>query len=229
MLFPGSLPPGRCRVRSPPTSRSSPAMRESPRRIPIVLLLAAAVVTFATLGSCGRGPRPAAPAGIAGPSAGSVLLLPTVPVTDGASLKLDLGASSVVAGGTCQATVTLAAALANGAGQIALSSSDPAASVPAKVILHPGSTVATFTVTTNPVSATTSVAITATLGTAIGTATLSVTPAPVPPPPPPAALASVSVSPTSMTGGGSAQGTVTLAAAAPTGGVVVGLASSSAA
>src|SRR5437667_12719476 len=46
-----------------------------------------------------------------------------------------------------------------------------------------------------------------------------------PPPPPPASLSSVSVTPTSVVGGNSSQGTVTLTAGAPAGGAVVGLSS----
>ncbi|HEV2708449.1 MAG TPA: SBBP repeat-containing protein [Pyrinomonadaceae bacterium] len=51
-------------------------------------------------------------------------------------------------------------------------------------------------------------------------------PTPVPAPTPAASLSSVSLNPSSVTGGGSVQGTVTLTAAAPSGGATVTLASS---
>jgi hypothetical protein len=60
------------------------------------------------------------------------------------------------------------------------------------------------------------------------TATFTVNPAPPPPPPPLPALASLSLNPTSIVGGNSVTGTVTLSAAAPSGGSVVTLGSSNA-
>ena len=57
------------------------------------------------------------------------------------------------------------------------------------------------------------------------TAQAASTPPPPPPPPSPASLSAVSVSPTSVVGGSTSQGTITLTGAAPSGGAVVSLSS----
>jgi hypothetical protein len=63
--------------------------------------------------------------------------------------------------------------------------------------------------------------LTATYNGVSGTATLTVTPQP-----PPASLSSITLSPTTVVGGASSQGTVTLTSGAPAGGAVLALASS---
>jgi hypothetical protein len=142
--------------------------------------------------------------------------------------SITLNPTSVVGGGPVQGTATLTAPAPTGGAGVTLSSSNTAvATLPASVTVTAGGTSATFTITTSAVSTSTPVTITGAYGGATRTATLTVTP---PPPPPPAAsLSAVSVSPTSVVGGASAQGTVTLTAAAPTGGFGVTLSSDSSA
>jgi photosystem II stability/assembly factor-like uncharacterized protein len=133
-----------------------------------------------------------------------------------------LNPMNVTGGSTSTGMVQLNVVAPAGGVAIALSSSEPAvASVPANVTVAAGATSATFTIFTTAVTASTTVTITASLSGATKSALLSVNPA--------VALASVGLSPTSLTGGASSIGTVTLSAAAPAGGAVIGLASTDAA
>jgi hypothetical protein len=136
-----------------------------------------------------------------------------------------LNPASVVGGATSQGTASLTSAAPAGGAVVTLSSSNmSAATVPASVTIPAGAFSATFSVSTASVTASTSVTISGAFGGATRNATLTVTPPPAPPPP--ASLSSISVTPASVTGGSSAQGTVTLTSAAPTGGLVVALSTS---
>ena len=121
-----------------------------------------------------------------------------------------------VAGGTnATGTVTLGSAAPSGGVAVSLGSNLPgSASVPASVTVPAGATSASFTVTTFPVDNTT-VQLSATLGSVTQFASLGITRA--------AALTALSLSPTTVAGGSSSTGTVTLSAAAPSGGTVVTL------
>ncbi len=151
-----------------------------------------------------------------------------------ASLTLD--PTSVVGGSATSRGFAQLSILAPSGG-IVVTLSVPAgspASVPASVTVPAGSAGVAFTVTTSSVSSSTPVTVTGTAGGVTRTAVLTVTPAAAPPPPPPpppasAALAGVTTSPTTVAGGGTAQGTVSLTAAAPSGGFAVGLSDGSAA
>jgi hypothetical protein len=139
---------------------------------------------------------------------------------------LSLSPSTVTGGNSSQGTVTLTSAAPTGGASVALSSSNPAvASVPPSVTVPAGSTSAAFAVTTSSVSASTSATISAAYGGVTRTASLAVQPATTTTP---AALSALSLSPTSVTAGGTSQGTVTLTAAAPSGGASVALSSGNA-
>lgn len=143
----------------------------------------------------------------------------TSPVAPSASVAVALSAASVAVGGTVQGTVSLSAPAAAAVG-IALASSNPAvATTPASVTIAAGASSTTFAVTgVAPGTAT----ITATAnGATAQSSTLTVTA-------PRAVLAGVSLSPTSVVEGGSVAGTITLTAAAPTGGVIVSMSGSDA-
>jgi hypothetical protein len=138
--------------------------------------------------------------------------------------SLSVNPTTVAAGTSSTATVVINAPAPSGGASVQLSSMSPA-SVPSTVIVPAGATSATFAVSTSSVGATTQAKLWAVLNTTWG-AVLTVTPgsgggAPT--------LSSLSLSPTSVTGGGTSQGTVALTAAAPSGGSVVTLASSNAA
>ncbi|MCX7925686.1 MAG: S8 family serine peptidase [Fimbriimonadales bacterium] len=144
---------------------------------------------------------------------------PTQPSLD----TLSLNPTSVVGGNSSTGTVTLTAAAPSGGFVVNLSSSNPSvASVPSSVTVPAGATSANFTVSTSAVSSSTSVTITASAGSVSRTATLTVNPATTN-----VTLQSLTISPTSVWGGSSATGTVTLSGPAPAGGAVVQLRSNS--
>jgi len=137
--------------------------------------------------------------------------------------SLTLNPTSVAGGNSSTGTVTLSGPAPAGGAQVALSSSNTAAAtVPSSVTVPAGATSATFTVSTSVVTASAAVTISAAYGGATRTASLAVTPAAPPPP----TLASLGLNPTSVTGGNSSTGTVTLSGPAPAGGAQVALSSS---
>jgi len=136
--------------------------------------------------------------------------------------SLSLDPTSVTGGNSSTGTVTLSGPAPSGGAQVALSSSNAAARVPASVTVAVGATSATFTVSTSAVAASTTVSISAIYGGVTRSASLTVTPAAPPPP----TLSSLTLNPTSLTGGNSSTGTVTLSSAAPSGGAQVALSSS---
>ena len=114
--------------------------------------------------------------------------------------------SSVVGPASATGTVTLTAGAPAGGAVVTLTSSNPgAASVPGSVTVAAGATTATFGVTTTAVGANTSVTLSGSYSGVTRTATLTVTPVP-----PPTSLSSLTLNPTSVTGGTSSTGTVTL-------------------
>ena len=141
-----------------------------------------------------------------------------------ASLTLD-PTSTVGTGGSSFGRVTVASAQPTDT-IFQLTSSHPAiAQVNNSVMVPAGAIAGGFNVFTTQVTTQTVVTISVTGGGVTKSATLTVTPDAAPPPPPAATLSAFSVSPTSVVGGASATGTVTLASAAPAGGTVVSLSS----
>ena len=130
---------------------------------------------------------------------------------------------SVPGGTSATGTVTLGSAAPTGGIAVSLSSSLPGAvSVPTTVTVPAGATSASFTATTFPVDDTTAQLV-ATLGDTMLFASLGVTRASS------VTLSALTLSPSSVVGGSSSTGTVTLTAAAPAGGAVVTLSDNSAA
>jgi hypothetical protein len=135
--------------------------------------------------------------------------------------------SSVVGGNPSTGTVTLSAPQ-SGATVVALSTTAPAsvATMPASVTVPAGATSVTFTIATSPVSSTFNMNIFADLaGSPERQALLLITPGSAQTP----TLSSLSLSPSSVVGGNSSTGTVTLSAAAPSGGATVSLSDNSSA
>ena len=146
-------------------------------------------------------------------------------------VSLQLNPTSVMGGQTSQATLTLSGPAPAGGAVVMLSSSNGAASVPANVTVPEGAISANFIVSTTPVSKATSAIIAASYNNSNASATLGVgnappTPTFTPPPTPLPTLVSLQLNPTSVIGGQSSQGTVTLSNPAPAGGAVVTLSSS---
>jgi hypothetical protein len=130
---------------------------------------------------------------------------------------------NLMGGQSSTGTVVLDGAAPAGGAIVTLHSANTsAASVPASVTVPAGSDRTNFTVTTGPVSSITYVSLTARFNGTWAITTLTVAPAPGAP-----ALASVTMNPSSVTGGGNSTGTIALSAAAPAGGAVVSLSSSS--
>ncbi|MGC2194783.1 MAG: hypothetical protein WA628_08905 [Terriglobales bacterium] len=132
--------------------------------------------------------------------------------------SIGLSSISLVGGNSLTGTVTLSAPAPTGGIVVSLSSSNPAAQVPASVPVAAAATTATFPITTSVVSSTTTAIITGVFGSSTQNATLTVTPIPV-------TLSSVTANPASVVGGNPSTGTVTLSTLAPTGGIVVSLSS----
>ncbi len=141
----------------------------------------------------------------------------TAPTLSGNGSGLTVSPTSVVGGISSTGTVKLTGPAPAGGAVVTLSSSNTAAAqVPASVTVAAGATTATFTIITSPVASNTSVTITAIFGVT-RTASLTVTAE---------TLSGVSLSPTSVIGGSSSTGTVTLTGPASSNGAVVTLSSS---
>jgi hypothetical protein len=133
--------------------------------------------------------------------------------------------STVVGGDASFGTVVLSTGAPDGGAVIALSSSNPSvASVPASATAPANSFTADFAIATSPVTANTTVTITAAYNGATRTATLTVTTSAAQS----ASLQSLTLSPSSVVGGSQWQGIVTLSSGAPQAGANVSLSSSNA-
>jgi plastocyanin len=129
--------------------------------------------------------------------------------------------NQVVGGNASTGSVALTSAAPAGGAIVSLSSGSGAVSVPASVSIPQGAASTPFGITTSAVTSTTSTTLSATYGSITKTTTFTVTPAATTP-----ALATLSVNRTTIVGGTSTVGTVTLTAAAPSGGATVALTSS---
>jgi hypothetical protein len=134
--------------------------------------------------------------------------------------SLILNPASVTGGQNATGTVTLTGTAPSAGTIVSLSNANAAASVPNSVTIPPNSSSANFTITTSAVSMTTVGNITAAYSGVNKSASLTVNPAA------PTALSSLTLNPSTLVGGASATGTVTLTKAAPAGGIVVNLTSS---
>ena len=139
----------------------------------------------------------------------------TLTITPAALTTLMISPASVAGGSTATGTVTLSGPAGLGGTSVVLGSSNSIVSVPQTVVVPAGQTVGTFTLTTQAVAKASNVNITATLGSVSKTSGLIVTAA---------QLVLVSVSPSSVTGGTTATGTVSLDGTALAGGYTVTLA-----
>ena len=126
--------------------------------------------------------------------------------------------ASVVGSQTATGTVTLNGLAVSGGTSVALVSNTPNATVPASITVAEGSKTATFSIGTLAVGAASAATITASLAGFSQTTTLTVTPA---------KLTNFTLSPTTVVGGISSVGTITLEGPAPTGGTVISLSSNS--
>ncbi len=151
-------------------------------------------------------------------SAGGTSRVATLTVNPVSLTSLALNPTSVVGGQSSTGTVTLNAPAGSGGFTVQLSSDNTSvATVPSSVTVRAGQTSATFQVRTRAVTARTQVHITASVGRSSRKVTLTV----IPP-----SLVSLTLNPTSVQGGSSSKGVITLSGPAPAGGIVVHLGSS---
>jgi hypothetical protein len=160
-------------------------------------------------------------AGVAGNWSSSRRFTPQSAPAAPALATLSVSPTRVVGGSGATGTVALTAAAPSGGALVALASSSGVAGVPASVTVAAGATSTNFPVATASVASATAVTLSASYAGLTRSATLTVDP-----PPPPASLSALALSPASVTGGSSSTGTVTLTSAAPSGGLLVALASS---
>ena len=126
-----------------------------------------------------------------------------------------LNPTSVVGGIPSMGTITLSGPAPSGGAVVTLASDNAAATVAATVVVAGGTTTSNFPVTTSAVGTAASANISATyLGTRTANLSIAI-----------AILSSLSLNPTSVTGGNSSTGTVTLTGPAPPGGAAVILSS----
>jgi hypothetical protein len=130
------------------------------------------------------------------------------PATLPAISTLTANPSTVAGGSPSVGTLTLSAAAPTGGAVVALTSSTSAIQVPASVTVAAGQLSVDFSIATSTVASSTAGTLTASYNSASKTATLTVNP------PPPAALSAVALDATTIVGGGSLNGRVTLAAPA---------------
>lgn len=125
---------------------------------------------------------------------------------------------SLVGGDKSIGSVTLTLPAPSKGLRVSLSSSDASVTVPAVIVVPPGSLTKTFAITSSAVSASRTVFVTATFQLESVNAPLFLAPSS-------AALSKVSLSPNSILGGANSIGTVTLVGKAPAGGVIVSITS----
>ncbi len=142
----------------------------------------------------------------------------TLTITPPTVVAVSLKPSTVPGGKSSVGTVTLSSPAAAGGAVVQLSSSNSVATVPTTVTVGAGGTSATFTVKTSAVGGQATSTIKGSLNGGSASATLTVT-SPV--------IVSLKLNPATVVGGKSSTGTVTVSSAAPTGGLVVSLASTS--
>ncbi|HTP70018.1 MAG TPA: DUF2341 domain-containing protein, partial [Dongiaceae bacterium] len=131
---------------------------------------------------------------------------------------VSLNPTSLIGSATATGTVTLNSTAPPSGLVVSLTSGNPAiVLVPTNVTVPSGSVSANFAISTNIVSAATPVSLTGTYNSSSQSATLTVAPL---------AIASFGLNPSSLIGGATSLGTVTLNAVAPAGGALVSLTSS---
>ncbi len=149
----------------------------------------------------------------------SATLTVNPPFTPPALAAVSLNSTGLTGGAATAGTVTLNEPAPFGDANVNLSVSNPAMATVTGGIVPAGMISGTFTVMTNAVNAPGSADITASYGGVTRSATITLNP--------PLTITSLTLTPTTVAGGDTCQGTVTLSGPAPGGGVTVKLAGSS--
>ena len=104
----------------------------------------------------------------------SVTVIPAISLS-----TLSLAPASIAGGATSQGTVTLSGAAPAGGVLVSLSDNSPATGLPSGVTVPSGSSSASFTITSTPVTGSTQVTVSAAYGGVLKNATLTLTPPPL--------------------------------------------------
>ncbi|MBK9965258.1 MAG: carboxypeptidase regulatory-like domain-containing protein [Holophagales bacterium] len=151
-------------------------------------------------------------------TAGGIAKTASLTVAKPALTSLAIAPTTIPGGGTANGTLTLTGPAGPAGATVTLSSSKTTvATVPPSKLIPAGQSTATFTVTGTTLPAGGTATITATWGTVSKPVTVTLQPS--------ASLQSVGLAASSVRGGQPVAGTVTISSAAPSGGVVVSLAS----
>jgi len=151
-------------------------------------------------------------------SQGLVTVSTSLTINPVSNFSLSDNPTSVVGGTPSIATVTLSAPAPAGGAVLTLSSNNAAGTVPETVTIAGGQSSGTFRIKTVPVASTTSIKVTGTLNGSVNTVGLAIkTPN----------IIGLTLNPTTVTGGSSSTGTITLGGDAPAGGFTISLSSSS--
>lgn len=190
------------------------------RSLGMAVAMLFAVATLIGCGTSSSGAFSGSPVGSgsggSGSSTGTGSSSTATSVTATAVNAVTVASTSIAAGSSISATVTLNAAAPAGGAKVALTSSKAsAASVPASVTVAADQTTGGFTVTTGNVSSDTSVSITAAYNNTVAGTTVSVK-APVTPPTSTPISISISPSSASLLAGASQQFTATVTGSANT-------------
>jgi len=151
-------------------------------------------------------------------TAGTVTETATLSVNPLGLASVSAHPSSVDGGHAATGFVELNGPAGSGGVVVTLASSDPSTTVPASITIKAGHSSGTFQITTIPVSLQTPVTLTATSGAQSVTATFVVNPV---------TLDELELRPSRVVGGGTSTGTIRLSGPAPSGGIVINLASNS--
>jgi hypothetical protein len=191
-------------------SSDTPAVASVPASVTVPASATTATFTVTTIAvAASTAVNVSASDGTTAPKTAALTVLPPV------LSALAVSPASVTGGTASTGTATLNAPAPGGGAVVSLSSNAAAASVPASVTVAAGATSATFTVATTAVGVSTAATISGAYGSTQA-ASLTILP-PV--------LSSLALSPTSVTGGSSSAGTLTLNGPAPAGGALVALSS----
>ena len=149
-------------------------------------------------------------------SGGGVSKSATLTINPASCSAVTLNPTTVFAGGSSTGTVSLNGSAGPSGTVVTLSSDNPAAQVPQSVTVPAGKSTATFSVTTSYVASQTVATLTGASNGITASAQLTINPT---------SLYSVTLNPTTVAGGFSSTGTVTLNGIAPPNGAVITLAS----
>ena len=149
-------------------------------------------------------------------SAGGVSKSATLTINPASCSAVTLNPTTVFAGGSSTGTVSLNGSAGPSGTVVTLSSDNPAAQVPQSVTVPAGKSTATFSLTTSYVASQTVATLTGASNGSTASAQLTINPS---------SLSSITLNPTTVAGGFSSTGTVTLNGIAPPNGAVIALAS----